>query len=168
MKENAHLPIIGVGPLIVVPQLLLTTVGIIFSVIGFVDFGKLDFLKIPFMIIGIALIISGVYLWYCANFKDKIDNCITENKLITSGSYSVVRNPIYSAFFLICVGAIFLANNLILFLVPMICWAYMTVMLKNTEEKWLYHLYGKEYSDYCKRVNRCIPWFTKRDDAVQP
>lgn len=34
----------------------------------------------------------------------------------------------------------------------------MTVLMKNTEEKWLYALYGQEYLDYCKRVNRCIPW----------
>jgi len=27
----------------------------------------------------------------------------------------------------------------------------------NTEEKWLKDLYGKEYIDYCKEVNRCIP-----------
>lgn len=23
-------------------------------------------------------------------------------------------------------------------------------------------LYGQEYVDYCKKVNRCIPWFPKR------
>ena len=26
------------------------------------------------------------------------------------------------------------------------------------EEKWLRDMYGKEYEDYCKRVNRCWPW----------
>ena len=34
-------------------------------------------------------------------------------------------------------------------------------LLKNTEEKWLEELYGQEYIDYCKKVNRCIPWFPK-------
>lgn len=38
----------------------------------------------------------------------------------------------------------------------------MTVLMKGTEEKWLLKLYGTEYSNYCKRVNRCIPWFAKR------
>ena len=30
--------------------------------------------------------------------------------------------------------------------------------LKLTEEKWLFDLYGQDYADYRKRVNRCIPW----------
>ena len=37
----------------------------------------------------------------------------------------------------------------------------MTILMKATEEKWLRELYGKEYEDYCKRVNRCWPWFPK-------
>jgi protein-S-isoprenylcysteine O-methyltransferase Ste14 len=37
----------------------------------------------------------------------------------------------------------------------------MTVVLKNTEEKWLLDLYGKEYEEYKKRVNRCIPFRSK-------
>ena len=32
---------------------------------------------------------------------------------------------------------------------------------KNTEEKWLREKFGKEYIDYCKDVNRVIPWFAK-------
>lgn len=37
----------------------------------------------------------------------------------------------------------------------------LTVLLKQTEEKCLSDLYGEEYKDYCRRVNRCIPWFKK-------
>ena len=38
----------------------------------------------------------------------------------------------------------------------------MAIVLRNTEEKWLYDLYGKEYDEYKKRVNRCFPWIPKR------
>ena len=31
-------------------------------------------------------------------------------------------------------------------------------LMKATEEKWLSDLYGSEYGEYCKRVNRCWPW----------
>ena len=34
----------------------------------------------------------------------------------------------------------------------------VTVALKLSEEKWLLDLYGQDYADYMKRVNRCIPW----------
>lgn len=162
MKNKEHLPVIGVGPIIVNPILVLTFVGIILSVLGYFDIGKIAVLKIPFLVIGIIIIAFGLYLWYCANYKEKVFDCITENKLVTTGVYAIVRNPIYSAFLLVCVGAILIANNLILFIIPVISWVYMTIMLKNTEEKWLRNLYGQEYIDYCKRVNRCIPWVPKK------
>ncbi|MCH5298028.1 MAG: isoprenylcysteine carboxylmethyltransferase family protein [Ruminococcus sp.] len=162
MNNKNHLPAIGVGPIIITPQIILTFVGIMLSVFGFFDAGKIAILKIPFTVIGIIIIVFGIYLWYCANFKEKVFDCITKNKLATKGVYSMVRNPIYSAFFLICLGAVLIANNLILFIIPVICWVYMTIFLKRTEEKWLLNLYGQEYIDYCKRVNRCIPWFPKK------
>lgn len=162
MKNREHLPLIGVGPLIVFPQCFLTALGIALSEYGCFGLGKMDILKIPFLIFGVMVIIFGVYLWFAANYKTKVDKYITQNKLATTGVYGIVRNPIYSAFWLVCVGAIFIENNLVLFLIPLICWAYMTVFLKKTEEKWLLNLYGREYIDYCKRVNRCIPWFSKR------
>ncbi|MBC2576704.1 methyltransferase family protein [Peptostreptococcus canis] len=161
MNNKEHLPIMGIGPLIVIPQLLITTIAIIISRKGFFGFAKLNMTKLPFMIVGILLIISGVIIWCFANFKTRIDKYIKENKLATTGIYSIVRNPIYSSFLLICTGFIMVENNMILFLIPIICWIYMTLILKNTEEKWLQNLYGSEYIDYCKRVNRCIPWFPK-------
>lgn len=42
--------------------------------------------------------------------------------------------------------------------IPFGYWGFMTVLMKNTEEKWLRDLYGKEYVEYWKKVNRCIPW----------
>ncbi len=152
----------GVGPFIVIPQLVLTAVGIIMSVCGLLECGKISFLKIPFLIIGIILIVSGAYMWYSANYKSRVFDGIKKNRLITSGIYSVVRNPIYSAFLIICTGAVFIACNVFLFVIPVICWLYMTVILKHTEEKWLAELYEQEYLDYCRNVNRCIPWFPKK------
>jgi protein-S-isoprenylcysteine O-methyltransferase Ste14 len=66
---------------------------------------------------------------------------------------------VYSGFLFACTGVVCIANNLVLFVVPVICWAFMTIALKLSEEKWLKALYGDEYVEYCKRVNRCIPWF---------
>lgn len=162
MKNKEHLPVIGVGPLIVNPQSILTLAGVILSATGHFDIGKIAVLKIPFLIIGIITIAFGFYIWYCANYKERIFDHITENELVTTGVYAMVRNPIYSAFFLVCIGAILIANNLILFIIPVINWIYMTIMLKFTEEKWLLNLYGQKYADYCKKVNRCIPWFPKK------
>lgn len=63
-----------------------------------------------------------VYLNYSAKCKSKLLKMVAENKLITTGVYGIVRNPVYSAVFLMCTGAICMANNLVLFLIPVICW----------------------------------------------
>ena len=115
----------------------------------------------PLKIIGIGLILFGFYLNYSAKRKSKLFEMVAENKLITTGVYSVVRNPVYSAALSVCTGAVCIANNLFLFIIPVICWICMTIFLKFTEEKWLTDLYGQEYIEYCKNVNRCIPWFPK-------
>ena len=132
MSGKNHLPKIGVGPIIVIPQLLLTITGIILSRKNIIVDWHIEILKIPFIVLGVLLIVYGLLLWYAANFKTKIDKYIENNKLATKGVYSLVRNPIYSAFFIICIGAIFIENNLFLFIIPVICWLYMTIILKNT------------------------------------
>ena len=163
MKEKKHLPLLGVGPVIVAGQITITVIGIVVSSGGYLDFGKNELWNIPLKVIGICLICFGFYLNYSAKCKSKLFKMVAENKLITTGVYGIVRNPVYSAVFLMCTGAICMANNPVLFLIPVICWIYMTVFLKLTEEKWLTNLYGQEYVEYCKRVNRCIPWFPKRN-----
>lgn len=163
MKEKEHLPFLGLGPVIGGFQVVITVIGVVLSCLGYFDFGKMEALNIPLKIIGIVLIVFGVYLYISANFKSKLFDNITENKLVTTGVYGIVRNPIYSAFLLSCTGAVCIANNLVLFIVPVLCWAFMTIVLKLSEEKWLKNLYGDEYVQYCKRVNRCIPWFAQNN-----
>lgn len=166
MKDNVskqkHLPTIGVGPVIVIPQLIITAVAIIMSEMGKIYSLRIEGLKIPFVIIGMTLIISGAWMWFSSNFIAKIDGHIKENHLVTTGVYARVRNPIYSAFFLACMGAIFIESNISLFVLPVLYYVYMTVLLIKTEEKWLRKLYGQEYEEYCRNVNRCIPWIPIR------
>lgn len=45
-------------------------------------------------------------------------------------------------------------------------WLIMTTVLKNTEEKWLINLYGEEYAEYKKHVNRCMPWKRKKYSLI--
>lgn len=161
MKEKSHLPLFGVGPVIIAFQILITVIGIILSYRGYFDTGRIELLNIPLKTIGVGLIVFGFYLDYSAKRKSKLFEMVAENKLITTGVYSIVRNPVYSAVLLACTGAVCIANNLFLFFIPDICWIYMTIFLKLTEEKWLADLYGEEYLEYCKKVNRCIPWFPK-------
>ena len=161
MNEKSHLPLLGVGPVIVAFQVLITVIGIIASSRGYFDAGKIEWLNIPLKIVGVGLMIFGFYLNYSAKHTSKLFEMVAENRLITTGVYGIVRNPVYSAVLLACTGAVCISNNLILFFIPVICWVYMTIFLKLTEERWLTDLYGQEYIEYCKKVNRCMPWFPK-------
>ncbi|MCR5507193.1 MAG: isoprenylcysteine carboxylmethyltransferase family protein, partial [Lachnospiraceae bacterium] len=110
-----------------------------------------------FRVIGLLLIIIGIAVWFIGALKSDMDENITENKLKTDGIYAWVRNPMYSGWWIIISGTGLMCHNLWLLVIPFINWGIMTVVLINTEEKWLKDLYGKEYEDYLHRVNRCIP-----------
>ncbi|MCM1253670.1 MAG: isoprenylcysteine carboxylmethyltransferase family protein [Clostridium sp.] len=153
-----HLPMMGVGPVYVAVIIALTVIAVIVGRSTAFAKGRVDFLKIPLFIIGVWLILLGVYLWAGAMFQSKIDSHIIENNLATTGVYALVRNPIYSAFMFVCTGALVIAGNLFFLPLFFFYWIFMTVLMKGTEEKWLQNLYGREYEEYCSRVNRCIPW----------
>lgn len=161
MGNDKHLPLFGVGPIYVIIIVIMTIGGLIISNMDMLKGGEISYLKIPFAILGIALIIAGILLWASVLFKSKLDDNIKSNTLVTTGVYAYVRNPCYSAFLFICTGAILLKNNCWLLFLPVVYWIFMTVLMKKTEEKWLVKLYGEQYLLYCKRVNRCIPWFRK-------
>ncbi len=160
MKKE-HLPIYGVGPFCGVSMLLFFIVGILMEIFGYLRSGKVEILRIPFFIIGIILIVLAVWIWIQAVLVIKIDRAILDNQLVTSGVYSWVRNPIYTAIAMALTGASLLFGNLWLLFLPLIFWLDITVLMKATEEKWLTARYGQAYLDYCKKVNRCIPWIPK-------
>lgn len=162
MNQKEHLPLYGVGPVYVAVIMVCTIVGIGLSVGGVFPYLSWDTMRFLLLIVGCLFVLFGIYLWICANFQSKLDSSIRNNMLITTGVYAYVRNPIYSAFMLVCTGVLLIYGNAVLFVLPFLYWGFLTVLMKNTEEKWLMDLYGKEYREYCKRVNRCIPWFGKK------
>ncbi len=160
-KENQeHLPVMGVGPVCIAIMIAFTAAGIAlvkFNMLtsGYVGGGVITVL---FVIAGILCIAGGIILWYAAVFSAKIDITIKSNRLETGGVYAIVRNPIYSAFLFICIGALLFCRNWYVLILPPLFWVYLTVFMKLTEEKWLSERFGEEYKAYSKRVNRFIPW----------
>lgn len=162
MKNSDHLPLFGVGPLYGGIVAALTVAGCVAG--SLVPFGRVPQAKIPLLVFGIFLIVYGVSLWIRAVIVAKLDDGIKENRLVTGGVYAHVRNPIYSAIMFACTGALCIAGNLLFLPLFFVFWVLMTVMMKKTEEKWLTERFGKDYINYCKRVNRAIPWFAKKGD----
>lgn len=156
--KNKKMPLFGVGPFYVIVICAISFFGIIFTRFKGVNLSY-EFLNIPLIFLGIISIILGVFIWIKAVFSSEIQKNIKLGKLVTKGVYAYVRNPIYSAFFLFTLGVILLERNLYLFCIPLFNWLFLTILMKYTEEKWLYEKFGDEYKEYCKKVNRCIPWF---------
>ncbi len=159
--KKSNLPMYGVGPIYVGVIIGLTVLGIILSIWKKIPVIRYKGISIVLLILGVGLIIYGIYLWYAAVIRDKIDDGIVNNRLVTTGVYGQVRNPIYSAFLIACTGVLLIYGNILLLFLPFLYWGFLTVLMRNTEEKWLIELYGEEYEEYCRNVNRCIPWNRK-------
>lgn len=161
-SKKFKMPVFGVGPLYVITCLILTIGALYLHLKGYLYQGDLSKGKIFFIIAGVLLILLGIYLWVQAAIVQKINKKVEENKLITRGVYSIVRNPIYSAFLFIFTGILLLRANYILLILPFIFWAFLTILMKKTEEKWLKNEFGQEYEIYLKKVNRVLPWIRKK------
>ena len=155
MKKSKTLPIYGVGPVYVISCLILTIIALILNCYKIIPI--LKFLDLFMIILGILFIIIGAILWLSAVLVTQVDRKIKDGEFITTGIYSIVRNPIYSAFLFIFTGIIFLVNNIYLLALPITFWIYLTILLKLTEEKWLKDKFTDEYDRYSKNVNRVIP-----------
>lgn len=164
-EEKKHLPIYGVGPYYGAGVIALTVAGRALAAMDVLNSGKIT--NTPAVVVlnllALFLLVVGFLVWKAAAVgKNSIDAYIVKNQLCTTGIYSVVRNPCYSGIMLLCTGVLLFAHNAWLFLLPPVYWLAMTVLMKQTEEKWLTERYGQAYLDYCKKVNRCIPWFPKK------
>lgn len=160
--DKKNLPVFGVGPIYVIFCMIITVVGLILSKSEWFEKGNFPALT-PFSnIVGGLFIIAGCILWIWAVLIQKISKEIKKGELVTSGVYSIVRNPVYSAFLSVFTGMLITAHNLYLLILPVLFYLLLTVLMKRTEEKWLLQKFGKKYADYCSHVNRCIPWFPKK------
>ncbi len=159
MEEKKPLSQFGIGPYYAASVFVLTITALLLSHFEVLPIIWYPVAALPLKILGTALLIGAALLWFNAVFTMNIAKHIRQNELVTTGAYGCVRNPIYSAIMLAMWGVLLWGSNLLLLILCPVYHLLMTVMVKATEEKWLAEWYGTSYLDYCKRVNRCIPWF---------
>lgn len=106
--------------------------------------------------LGYIFLIPGLILWATAVVQ--LLTGFSHGKLVTSGAYGVVRNPIYSSVALFILPAVTLLTLTWVYLVASV-FLYTGVMLFiGTEEKQLLKAFGKEYEVYLTKVDRLIPF----------
>jgi len=109
---------------------------------------------------GVALCIlaPGLFLWGMVSFGNSFRVGIDMDKpggLISTGAFSISRNPLYVAFLMILLG-IFLIFTTWIFFVYFVAGLWLIDRQVCLEENSLRNIYGKEYDDYCGRVRRYI------------
>ena len=70
-NKKEHLPLFGVGPIIIYGQFVFTAISIILTIFFDIKI-RIEWLKTPFIIIGIIFIVFGFYLDLSAKLKSFI------------------------------------------------------------------------------------------------
>ncbi len=106
--------------------------------------------------LGYVLLPLGLLLWGTAVIQ--LLTGFSRGKLVTTGAYGVVRNPIYSSVTFFILPAVALMTSTWIYVVASI-FLYVGVMIFiGEEEQQLTKAFGKEYEDYLRRVDRLIPF----------
>lgn len=100
------------------------------------------------------LLIFASLLSFGKSFRVGIDTD-RPGRLVTSGIFSLTRNPMYSAFGCVLLGELLILPNwiLITYLIAGLGLFHRQVL---REEDYLGQHYGEEYRKYCKRVRRYL------------
>ncbi len=134
----------------------------IFLPLNIVLFDLLEIMNISFflIIIGITLTLVGFLfellgiLTLGLNFRIELPK--EETELITSGIYSIMRNPILFGMFLLFIGSFLMIPDIFLLIIT-IC-NFITFNSKALdEEKFLLTRFGEQYQVYKNRVGMYFP-----------
>ncbi|MEP6923546.1 MAG: isoprenylcysteine carboxylmethyltransferase family protein [Pyrinomonadaceae bacterium] len=121
------------------------------------------FLNVVLQILAIALVVFSIWLARSAinelgkqwSFAARL---IEDHKLITSGVYRIVRNPIYTAMFgmLLATGIAF--SHWIVLLIAVVVFLIGARIRITAEEKLLRAAFPAEYDEFAGRVPALIPF----------
>ena len=110
-KDGQKLPLFGVGPWLIGGITLLDAV-VLYYVSHVYKIGVLEGIRTwIFRIVGVALFISGIAIWYIGSILSGMDDNIRDNKLKTDGIYAWVRNPMYTGFWFAITGITLLLHG---------------------------------------------------------
>lgn len=111
------------------------------------------------LIIGLCLVVSTVKLFLTVG-NGTLAPWDPTQKLVVSGPYAYVRNPMITG-----VVLILLSESLIFYSLSLCIWASVFACINIiyfilSEEPGLRKRFGKEYEEYCKNVPRIVPRLT--------
>ena len=119
------------------------------------------FVSVPVMVIGTALALWTAYTFIKARGSPVPIN--PPQKLVTTGLYSRLRNPMLLGWIILLFGVGILLNSIsLIFIFTPLFTAINILYLRTIEEKEMEKKFGKEYLKYKESVPMFIPRFGKR------
>lgn len=82
-----------------------------------------------------------------------------KHKLVTTGVYTLVRHPMYSAFWMWAIAQALLLPNWVAGLAGIIGFGALFFGRVFEEERLMLQAFGDEYRAYMRRTSRVLPWF---------
>ena len=98
----------------------------------------------------VALFGEFIQVWSFASLQKN-------RKLAVQGPYSLTRNPMYIGRFFLSTGCLLTTGHIWWFPVLTVLYYFYAVNRVKREENRLQRLFGKDYDDYCRNVNRFMP-----------
>jgi protein-S-isoprenylcysteine O-methyltransferase Ste14 len=137
--------------LVIWGAMVLQSWGIGFSIIG---------VSYPFRLIALCLWVSGFLLLYLGRFRlgdsFRLGTAREKTTLRTGGLFRLSRNPMYvGVYATIAASILYTLNPFIILPGVFIIAVHHAIVL--AEERHLRTAFGREYAEYCSRVNRYIP-----------
>jgi protein-S-isoprenylcysteine O-methyltransferase Ste14 len=124
-------------------------------------------------VVGLVIAAAGIALTYAAQvgmgseWRIGIDRDEATD-LVTSGMFSLVRNPIFTAMLITAAGFLAIVPNIIA-LSALICMvAAIELQVRFVEEPHLLRLHGPTYRDYATHVGRFVPLLGTMPAQPQP
>lgn len=112
-------------------------------------------------IAGVLITASGVLVFILSvvQMKDNWRAGVQRNaktNLVTTGIYSVSRNPAFLGFDLMYIGILCSFFHWYLYLATAFALLFFHLQIVNVEEDFLQEIFGEEYSQYRKKVSRYL------------
>src|SRR6266550_2730182 len=87
-------------------------------------------------------------------------------RLVVTGLYRFVRNPMYVSFGIALAGEAWLIGRVEIIYELLVLWAAVSVFVIAFEEPTLRRKFGDDYIEYCRNVRRWIPRLRPFDKAA--
>ena len=147
--------LLGVGPRIAIISVSYLIVSSLLTYL-YPEFFAIKNVPYPiFAVIGVILLILGLPMLIISGRA--VTAGFKKGELVTTGIYSVVRNPVYAAWILfIAPGVLVFSRSWLMLLTPIVAYISFKVFIRE-EYQYLRKHFGQIYLEYEAGVNELLP-----------